>query len=487
MTMQISQVGYISLWILAILIPVQLIIGAVMAKKSGQSAAHYFISGKQLPLILVFFADFATVMGVGNFIGYAGKGYQIGLGQLWMMFGEQGSKVVFAFLIAGMAGRYAYNTINEFMDKEMYHDKWLRAISGFCMTVPEICTVGAQAIGIGSLLAVVLGIDPTTGIWVASLTAIAYTVMGGMWAIAWTDLLQGIIRVAVGFVFFGVVYWSTGGLGGIQAAVTSTKPELWSMGSIGVGGALAIFLGPLCGQFTTQAWWQRSFSAKDQKTAQRGFLYSAVFAIVMCTCSIMVGMAAYTLNPNFARPDMAFPWLLTNYLNPVLSALLVVTIVGADMTVSAGRLNGAVTLLLMDVIKPIFRPSASEAELVRIARWLTLVGGIGSVAVAFSFPTVLSALLFGYVFIGGGMFLPLVLGLWWKDKNGKTYVTKNAALASLVLGGGTAAVIQGTPSLMAMIGGGIVPGLCVSFVFIMGITWLERTSAKYKLDPDKVR
>ena len=323
-----------------------------------------------------------------------------------------------------------------------------------------------------------MGIDPTTGIWVASLTAIGYTVMGGMWAIAWTDLVQGVIRVVVGFIFFGVIYWSTGGFGGMHAAVVSTKPQLWSMGSLGFWGALAIFVGPLCGQFTTQAWWQRCFSAKNAKTAQRGFLYSAVMAMLMCTCSIVVGMVAYTLNPSLARPDMAFPWMLTNYLNPVLAALLVVTIVGADMTVSAGRLNGAITLLMMDVIKPIFIPNAPDAELVRYARWLTLLGGVGAVAVAFAFPTVISALLFGYAFIGGGMFFPLVLGLWWKDKSGRTYVTKNSAMASLFLGGGTAAVIQGVPSLLAMTGGGIVPGLCVSLVLILGITFIERSFLK---------
>jgi SSS family solute:Na+ symporter len=480
--MSITQVGYIALWILAILLPIQLIVGAMMVKKSGQSAAHYFVSGKQLPLILVFFADFATIMGVGNFIGYAGKGYEIGLNQLWMMFGEQGTKIVFALLVAGMIGRYAYSTINEFMEQEMYRDKWFRAIAGFCMTIPEICTVGAQAIGIGALLSITMGIDPTTGIWVASLTAIAYTVMGGMWAIAWTDLIQGIIRVIVGFVFFGVVFWSTGGIGGLKAAVETTKPELWSMSSIGFWGALAIFLGPLCGQFTSQAWWQRCFAAKDAKTAQHAFMYSAIFAVVMCTASIMIGIAAYTLNPNLPRPDMAFPWLLTSYLNPVLAALLVVTIVGADMTVSAGRLNGAITLLTMDVIKPLMMPNASDEQLVRNARWLTLLGGVGSVAVAFAFPTVLSALLFGYVFIGGGMFFPLVLGLWWKDKNGRTYVTKNAAIASLVFGGGTAAIAQATPSLAKLMGGGIVPGLCVSLGLILVITFVER-AAKAKSAP----
>lgn len=474
--MQITEVGMMALWILAILLPLQLIIGAVMAKKSGQSASHYFISGKQLPFILVFFADFATVMGVGNFIGYAGKGYQIGLSQFWMMLGEQGSKIVFAVCLAGLIGKFAYTTINEFLEKQMFHDKWLRAAGGILMTIPMICWTGAQAIGIGTILSGVMGVDPVTGIWVAALVAIMYTVMGGMWAIAWTDLIQGLIRVAVGFVFFGVVYLMVDGIGGIRAAVMDVKPEMWSMNSIGFWGAVALFLTPVCGQFTDQAWWQRCYSAKDSKTAKRGFLTTALFAVFMCSASIMVGMAAYTLNPNLERPDMAFSYLLTHAMNPVLGALLLVTIIGADMTVSAGRLNSGVTLLLMDVIKPLFKQSASDVELVKMGRWLTLLLGVGAVAVAFAFPTVLSAALFGYAATGGGLFIPLVLGLTWKDKDGKTYVTKNAAIASLIFGGGTAAIIQFVPAWLKFFGGGIVPGVCVSLILTVGISLWERQS-----------
>lgn len=474
--MSITYVGMIALWILAVLIPVQLIIGAVVARRSGQDASHYFISGKQLPLLLVFFADFATVMGVGNFIGYAGKGYQIGLSQFWMLLGEQGSKIVFALVLAGLIGRFAYTTINEFLEKELFHDKWLRALGGIIMTIPMICWTGAQAIGIGTILSGVMGIDPFTGIWIAALTAILYTVMGGMWAIAWTDLLQGIIRVVVGFVFFGVIYFMVDGISGLKAAVIATKPEHWSMDSIGFWGAVALFLTPVCGQFTDQAWWQRCYSAKDSKTAKRGFLWTAFFAVFMCSASIMVGMAAYSLNPGLDRPDMAFSYLLTHYMNPVLGALLLVTIIGADMTVSAGRLNSGVTLLLMDVVKPLFKPNSTDAELVRMGRWYTLILGVGAVAVAFAFPSVLSAALFGYAATGGGLFIPLVLGLGWKDKNGKTYVTKNAAMASLILGGGSAAVIQGVPAWLAFFGGGIIPGICISLAVTVGISLFERST-----------
>lgn len=480
--MSITQVGYIALWILAFVLPIQLIIGALVARKSGESSSHYFIGGKQFPLILIFFLDFATVMGVGNFIGYAGKGYSIGFGQFYMLLGEQGTKIVFALLIAGIAGRYAYTTLNQFIYEELYHDKWIRALGAILMSLAMVCGVGAQAIGIGALLSVVLGVNPTTGIWIAILVAIGYTYLGGMFAIAWTDLVQGIIRIIVGFLFFFVIYKGVNGIGGLHEAVAaSTKPQLWSMGSVSPLAGLALFLAPLAGVITTQAWWQRCFSAKDAETAKKGFLYSAIFAIVMCTCSILVGMATYTLNPNLARPDLAMPWLLQNWLNPVVAALLVVTIIGADMTVSAGFLNAAVSMITIDLIKPFFRQQANEKELVKYARGLTLLLGIGAVIVAFTFPSVLSAVLFAYAAVGGGFAVPLVLGIFWKDKNGKTCVTRNAALASVICGGLSVLIIESIPKFKAAVGGGINIAILLALVLTIGITLMERSSKKAEI------
>ena len=471
----VTASGTIALWVLAVLLPVQLYIGWKVSKKSSLSAEHYFISGKELGFVLVFFADFATVFGVGNFIGYSGKGYEIGLGQMWMVFGEQGSKIAFALLLAGIAGRYAYTTLSEFMEQQLFHDKFFRALSSIALALPMICWTGAQAIGIGSLLAVVMGIDPTTGIWVAALVAIMYTVMGGMWAIAWTDLLQGLIRIVVGLVFFAVIYINMDGVGGLQTKVMEMKPALWTFGSQGFLASLALLLAPVAGMFTYQAYWQRCFSAKDAKTAKHAYLWTGILAVIMCSLSVGVGMAAYTINPNLPRPDMAFPWLLNNYLHPVMSGLLIVAIIGADMTVSAGLLNSGVTLVMMDIVKPYFCKDATGPQLVQMSRWLTLVAGVGVVGVAFVFPTVIAAGLWGYQICGGGLFMPLVIGLMWKDKSGHTFVTKNAAIASLILGGGTAAIVQYVPSLMKIFGGGIIPGLLLSFVLTVGISLLERS------------
>jgi len=480
----VTEAGVLALWVLAFLLPLQLWIGWKVAGKSTGSTAHYFIGGKQLGLILAFFADFATCMGVANFIGYSGKAYTIGLGQMWMVFGEQGSKIVFALLLAGIAGKYAYNTLSEFMEKQLFHDKLLRALTGIALSIPAICWTGAQAIGIGSMLSVVMGIDPFTGIWIASLCATMYTVMGGLWAIAWTDLIQGIIRLIIGFIFFVSIWYFMDGPRGLEAKIVAVRPELWTLGSTGLFGSIALILAPLTGIFTSAVFWQRCFSAKSPGTAKRAYLATAIFAVIMTTFSVGIGLSAYALNPNLEKPDMAFTWLLTNHLSPWLAGLMVVTIIGADMTVSAGFLNTGVTLLTMDVIKPYFKPHATDRQLVQTARWLTLVLGIAMTGVAFIFPTVISAGLWGYTVCGSGLFIPLCIGLIWKDHNGKTCVTKNAALVSLLLAGNVGAVIQFVPDLMKFFGGGIIPGLAISAICTIGISLYER-SKKHHLKNEK--
>ena len=87
---------------------------------------------------------------------------------------------------------------------------------------------------------------------------------------------------------------------------------------------------------------------------------------------------------------------------------MVVTIIGADMTVSAGFLNSGVTMLTMDIVKPLIRKNADDKELVAWARWLTFLLGVAAIWVAMTFPTVVSAILFGYAAVGGGLFVPLM-------------------------------------------------------------------------------
>lgn len=63
--------------------------------QANESFSQYAIGGSSFPMILIFFTQFATIMGAGNFIGHAGSGYEQGIGWLAFILGEQGSKIIF--------------------------------------------------------------------------------------------------------------------------------------------------------------------------------------------------------------------------------------------------------------------------------------------------------------------------------------------------------------------------------------------------------
>ncbi|HHX24540.1 MAG TPA: sodium:solute symporter family protein, partial [Thermoanaerobacterales bacterium] len=83
-------------------------------------------------------------MGAGNFIGHAAQGYKIGMLDIPFVFGEQGSKILFAIVFAGIAGRFTYNTVSEMMDDLMIRDKFTRALMGILTASIMIAWVGGQ-------------------------------------------------------------------------------------------------------------------------------------------------------------------------------------------------------------------------------------------------------------------------------------------------------------------------------------------------------
>ena len=80
-----------TLWVITILMCGAFL--AISLKFKGQaesSFSNYAIGGKTFPMYLIFFTQFATIMGVGNFVGHAGNGYQVGLPWMAFILGEQG-------------------------------------------------------------------------------------------------------------------------------------------------------------------------------------------------------------------------------------------------------------------------------------------------------------------------------------------------------------------------------------------------------------
>ncbi len=410
------------LWIITIVMcGAFLYISVKFQGEANSSFSNYAIGGKSFPMYLIFFTQFATIMGVGNFVGHAGKGYQIGLPWMAFILGEQGSKIIFALFFAGLAGRFTYNTFPEMIDDLISRDKVTRALGGLLASMIMIAWVGGQGKAFGNIFNIATGANPVPVILFFSAVFIVYTALGGIYSVVWTDLLQGIMVVIFGTIFylyaFAPVNWSFAELGSRLQEIG--KAELWTFGNTNNIALLTSFVTGCVGILAAQIYWQRCFAAKDSKTARNGLLYSGIIAILMVILTALVGMVILTLNQDL-KPDDAMPWLMMHYVPTFVAAMIFALILAAGMSSADSNLNSACVLIVNDLIRP-FHTKATDADLVKYAKILTVIIGIFAAGAAIFASSILSLFSKAYAMAGGGLVPLLLVGLLWKERSDQSH------------------------------------------------------------------
>ncbi|MGE5484817.1 MAG: sodium:solute symporter family protein [Ignavibacteriales bacterium] len=426
--------------------------------KASESFSSYAIAGGTLPLLLILFTDIATIMGTGNFIGHAAQGFTKGLSHLPFVFGEQGSKVIFALVFAGLAGRFTYNTLSEMMEDLLHRDKVSRAIVGLLTACIMIAWVGGQGKGLGDIFAVFTGADPTLMIILFSGVFIVYTVLGGIYSVVWTDLLQGIIVVVFGAVFyfyaFAPVNWSLTVLG--QRLAAAGLGNLWNM-SMPLGQFMDKFLTGCLGILAAQIYWQRCFAAKDSQTARNGMFLSGVFVILATCLTAMVGLVVRAINPGI-NANSAMPWMMMTQVPIGVTAVVFTLILAAAMSSADSNLNSAAVIVVNDLIRPFTKKS--DKELVSLAKILTAVLGLFACYAAIKATSIIGLFSQAYTLAGGSVVPVLLVGLLWKKDYSRPFAMgeHNSRLTSW---GARTGLIAGAVVSKFY---GIVPGVATSTI-----------------------
>lgn len=462
-------------WLLTVVVcGVFLFISIRVRGKANESFSHYAIGGSTFPMILIFFTQFATIMGAGNFIGHAGSGYEQGIGWLAFILGEQGSKIVFALVFAGLAGHFTYNTMPEMLDDLIVRDKLTRALCGVLGSSIMIAWVGGQGKAFGEIFQVFTGVNPIPIIFLFSAIFIVYTVLGGVYSVVWTDLFQGILCVVFGVMFyvfaFGKVDFSLAVLGERLAEVG--KAELWSFSSLDVMATVNKFLTGLIGVLVAQSYWQRCFACKNGKTARDGLLYSGIICVVMTMLTALVGLIIMTLNQDLDAGS-AMPWFMMYCTPALIGAGIFVLILCAGMSSADSCLNSAAVLVVNDLVRPFSR--SSDRKLIRDAKIATVVIGVVASVCAVYASSIISLFSRAYSMAGAGIAPLLCIGLVWRERRGEgpkmgrrnSRVTPWGARVGIVVG----AVVSQLPALGA---NATLVGLAASSVCIVAVSLLTR-------------
>ena len=437
------------------------------SEKEGGDSESFLAADRNMNLVQTTASTAATDIGGGFTIATGGLGFTVGIAGSWFIAISGLSIIIVSFFMVPKVKRWA-DAVKGLTTGDLFEARFDRrtgTIAAVVIGLAWFTFVGGQIIAGAKLVQVTMGVDLTLAVIASGAIVLAYTAMGGLKAVIFTDVFQMVILM-VGIVFIAVPIGLIE-VGGWQGIVThfESDPETASMvdwGAAGWGTIAEWFFAVFPVWFISIAGMQRIIAARDEKTARRSFLLTGVpiewplFAIG----STLIGMIARMLLPEITDPEMATPMIILELLPSGIAGIVIAAYVAAVMSSADSMLMGPVVIFVNDIYRKRLKPEASDRELVRVARIAVIVFGILAIGLAYRVPNVLELILYAYTFGAAGLFFPMLGLLFWRR------TTAKGAYWSMLCGGGSAVIwsLAGEPFGMASSYMGWIIGLPVMVI-----------------------
>jgi len=415
------------------------LIGIVMSvvRKEQESVAEYFLAGRNLGWFVIGASIFASNIGSEHVVGLAGtaasSGMVMGHYELhsWII-------LLLGWVFVPFYMRSNVFTMPEFLEKRYSSEsRWILSIIsliGYVLTKVS-ATVYAGAVVFQTLM----GVEFWSGALMIVLLTGAYTIIGGLRAVIYTDALQAIVLI------LGSLTISVMGLikiGGWDSLVNNVGADHFNMFLpadhpeypwIGM-----VFAPPIIGIWywcTDQYIVQRVLAAKNQSEALKGTIFGGYLKILPIFLFFIPGLIAYAMlnsgQLNYESSDQAFPTLVKELLPSGMRGLVAGGLLAALMSSLSSVFNSCSTLFTMDIYKKI-RPNKTEKELITVGRIATGVVVISGI-LWIPFMKIISGELYTYLqsvqaYIAPPIAAVFLMGIFWQRINSQ------GALACLVIG-----------------------------------------------------
>jgi SSS family solute:Na+ symporter len=410
-----------------------------------------------------------------------GLGFTLGISGSWLVAISGLSVVMVSFLMVPKVKRWS-DRVHGLTTGDLFESRFdarTGTLAAVVIGLAWFAFVGGQIIAGGKLLQATLALDLSLAIAVSGGVILAYTAMGGLKAVIYTDVFQmvvlmiGILGLMVPIGLYQVGGWSAM-VANFEASDATRSMLDW--GAIGWKQALGWFFSIFPVWFISIAALQRIVAARDEKTARTAFLLTGVpiewplFAVG----STLVGMFARMLMPDLTDPELATPLMIIELLPAGVAGFVIAAYIAAVMSSADSCLIGPVAIFTNDIYHKRINPVASNQQLMRVARLATIILGLLAIGIAYLVPRVLDLILYAYTFGAAGLFFPMLGLLFWRG------TTASGAFWSIVLGGSSAILwsLAGEP-------GGFSAsylGWFVGLPALVIISWLTPHSAEEDLD-----
>jgi SSS family transporter len=419
--------------VLAVYLMALVVMGAYFSTRE-KTTDDFFLAGGRIPWWAAGLSIFGTQLSAITFMAIPAKAYATDwMGFLYNM-GIVAVAPLIIFCFLPFYRRLNVTTAYEYLEQRF--NVAVRLFGSALFVIFQFGRLGIVLLLPSLALSVVTGTSVYTCILVMGILATVYTVMGGIEAVIWTDVLQ--VVVLMGGALFAMILVSLeveGGFAGMfTTALADSKLHMvdWNLDftTLTIWVILLAWANHLVPYASDQSVIQRYMTTKDETASRRAIWTNAILAIPASLLFFGMGTALYVfykehpadLNPTMASADAIFPWYIMHELPAGLSGLLIAGIFAAAMSSLDSSMNSMSTAIVTDFYRR-FRKGLTETHCLRVARGLTaLFGVVGTVFALVMASTDIKSIWDQFIMIlgllGGGLGGLFVLGIFTRRANG---------------------------------------------------------------------
>ncbi len=428
--MQKQTLHLIDYLIIAASLATSLGIGLRFGRKQ-HSTQDYFISKGSVPSWAIGMSLMATLVSSVTFLAYPGEGYSSN----WILL-IQGLMVPVVLLFMVWFIVPLYRDVIGLSTYEYFEKRFglfARMYSSIAFVLTHFSKMGTVFFLLALALSNMTGANTFLIIWVIGFVVISITLIGGIEAVIWADVIQGFLLIVGGIVSFLLLLF----------ALKGGPAEVWHIaqanGKTGFGPydfnfkKLTFIVMALNGVFyaiqkygTDQTMVQRYLTAKSDKSAIRATLLGVSLTVPLWILFMFIGTALfvfYKQNPLPAgtRPDAVFPYFIMTNLPPGIVGLILAALISAAISSLGSDLNCLGAVGVEDFYKKL-RPKSTDLQNLRAGRLIVVFGGIGAVLIATLYlmagdEGVLGIVFTLYAIFSGGIAGIFLLGLFSSRAN----------------------------------------------------------------------
>ncbi|TEU09248.1 MAG: sodium:solute symporter family protein, partial [Candidatus Aminicenantes bacterium] len=405
-----------------------------------KSQEDFMVAGRKLKTSVMVFTLICTWIGSGTFIAGAEFASKAGFSALWLAAGAWVGIIIIYFL-AGKIQTFGQYTIGDIL--EVRYGPVARLFGAIALIISFTVIVSYQFVAGGFILNVASdgAIPDSVGTIIAATFVILFTALGGMIAIAYTDLPNGIIIVLACLLSVPFVYLAAGGFPEATQVLDAgyfavVNEQFGAHPALKVGG---YFLATMLLLMGVQSVYQKFYSAKTPKDARKAVILWTIGTVFVETVVVIIAVFAYSKFKG--QIDLTIPkeggkvvLLAAKSLVPApVGVLLLGAACAVVISTGMNYLLSPTTTIMRDIYQRFVKKEASQSTMVALQKVFIVLLGVIAFFLAIRLTSVLGMAFFAYTIYGVAITPALIAALAWKR------ATKAGGLASII--SGTAACI----------------------------------------------